>query len=71
MQFFNNFKITHQRAQLGGGSQIQLGALIDIERLVEIIRLNSRLNAIGRQFVEIETVNNPPRIGRTQQTFAI
>ena len=66
MQLLDDFQVGHQRSQLGGGTQIELGALVDVERLVEVVGQDPKLGALGRQFVKRKTVDDLARIGLAQ-----
>ena len=58
MQCFDNLQIGHQRSQLGGGTQVQLCALVDIQGLIETIGLNPKLGAARGQLGKREAIDD-------------
>ncbi len=58
VQRFDNFQIGHQRSQFGGGTQVQLGALVDIQGLIETIGLNPKLGTVRSQLGKREAIDD-------------
>ena len=56
VQVGNDVQVGHQGAELGAGAQIELGAGIDVERLVQVVCLYAQQVAVGCGFVEREAV---------------
>ena len=67
MQPGHDVEVGHQRAQLGGGAEIELGALVDIERLVEIVGLHPQHVGVGPTLHQREAVHHFGRIAFFQQ----
>ena len=57
VQLSDDLEIGDERAQLGGGAEVELRALIDVERLIEIVRLHPQIVPAVAAFVEREAVD--------------
>ena len=60
-----------ERAQLGGGSEIELGAGIDVQRLVQIVGVDAQPVHALAALVEREAVNHLRGIGSPHQMLAV
>ncbi|MCY1435444.1 hypothetical protein D9M71_515410 [compost metagenome] len=70
MQFGDDFQVTGQHPQLGSGTQLQLAALVDVERLVGTVRLHPHARTVGGAFKQGKAVAHLGGAGRGQQAFA-
>ncbi|MNJ60413.1 hypothetical protein D3C77_561420 [compost metagenome] len=70
MQLGDDFQVAGQHPQLGGGTQLQLAAFIDVEGLVGAVGLHSHPRAIGGAFEQGEAVADLGGAGGGQQALA-
>src|SRR5674476_115915 len=71
MQRLDDFKVSYQRPQFCRGTQIQLGALVDVEWLIKVVGLDTGFRSLRRQFGKREAVDDLARIGFAQQVVAV
>ena len=67
MQICHDVEIGHQRTQFGGGTEVELGAFVDIQRLVEIIGLHPQGIGVASVLIQREAVHHLGRIATVQQ----
>jgi hypothetical protein len=70
VQLRDDLEIVHERPQLGGRSQIELAAFIQIERPVQVIGLDPQVVGSSGPLVEGNAVGDPARISLGQQPLA-
>ncbi len=70
MQLGDHFKIGGEHPQLGGGAQLQLAALVDVERLVGAVSLHPYLEALLVALEQGEAVAHLGGLFRRQHTVA-
>ena len=58
----DHLKVADERAELGGGAEIEARPRIDVERLVEAVRLHAHAVGARRLLVEGEAVDHPRRV---------
>nr|GEU28068.1 hypothetical protein [Tanacetum cinerariifolium] len=70
VQLVHDVEVAHQRAQLGRGTQVQLGAFVDVERLVEVIGLQAQQVVLRALFQQGKAVDHVGGIAIAQHALA-
>ncbi len=67
VQIRDDLEVRDERAQLGRRAQIEPGAGVDIERLIEVVRLHAQDIGAGPALVEREAVDHARRLAAIQE----
>ena len=70
VDFGNELQPAHQGTQLGGGAEVELGAGIDVERLVEVVGIDAQVVHALPALVERQAVDHLGRVAGAQQPRA-
>ena len=71
MQLGDDIQVRDQSAQLGGGAQVELGAFVDVERLVVVVGLHPKVVAVKAALVQGEAVHHTGRVTPRQQLLVV
>ncbi len=69
-QLVDDVHVGHQGAQLGGGTQVQLGAFVDVERLVVVVGLNAQVVDVLAALHQRKAVDHLGRVAVAKQALA-
>ena len=62
VQFGDDFQIGDQGAQLGGRAEVQLGALVDVQRPVQVVGLDADIVRVHPALVQHDAVDHPVQV---------
>ena len=60
MELGDELEVGDQRTQLGGRAEVELGALVDVERLLEVVGLDAQVVGSGAALVQRQAVDQRP-----------
>ncbi len=70
VQLVDDVEVGHERAQLGGRTQVELGLLVDVERLVVVIGLHAQVVHVVPALHQREAVHHLGRVAVAEHALA-
>ncbi len=70
VQLVDDVEVGHQRAQLGGRAQVELGAFVDVQRLVVVVGLHAQVVDVLAPLHQREAVDHLRRVAIAEHALA-